>query len=224
MSSSMPSEQDGWERHAEYLYENTPLSKKQASVLALRKSGRTPTEVGEALDITTDTVNTHWERIFDKLDAAKEFRVLMGPHPWGDLNEWDDEWDRTAWEKQASASFERERAPTRTRVELEVFRGGWNVNSHEWLLVERVTTEPQSFATETTETRSCHGVNGLRSYIYQNASTLREYYIRWHLLAHSGIDPGADAARRASTIFGREFTEEEKTEASTQAEALITTD
>lgn len=211
-------------RHASYLYARTPLSERQSEVLALRRSGKQQSEIADILDVSTNTVKSHWERIFEKLAESKEFRVNMGPHPWGEKGGWDDSWDKSLWELAASASFERNdrSISARTRVELELFAGAWKVNGHEYLWVEREIVDTEKWETTMTEKRSCHGPNGLRSYALKPAESLREYYIRGALLAAAGVDPGADYAPSPESLFSPDITKEQKDDASSAAQNFVT--
>jgi len=101
----------------------------------------------------------------------------------------------TTWNLLSSAAMTDADAK-RTRVELEVYHGEHGTWDHSYLLVEREIVDTEDYATKTTEHRSAHGPNGLRGYVYQDADTLDEFYVRCELLDKAGIDPGAEGAPR----------------------------
>ena len=58
----------GWPDHAEYLQARTPLTERQADVLALWKIGQSFDEIGDTLGLPMDRVKDDWSDIFDQWD------------------------------------------------------------------------------------------------------------------------------------------------------------
>jgi len=199
----------GWLDHTEYLQERTPLTERQADVLALWKTGESFDEISDTLGLPVARVEDHWSDILDQLDRAQEFCTIMGPHPWGDgeTRETDDV-DDTTWNLMASAAMNYS-DEARTRLELELYHGYSGQWNETYLLVEREIENTEDYATETTETRGAHGSDGLRDYIYHSADTLDEYYLRYMLLEKSGIDPSAEHATPPEAVLKREISQKE---------------
>lgn len=184
----------GWLDHTEYLQERTPLTERQADVLALWKTGQSLDEISDTLDLPVDRVEDHWTDILDQWDRAQELCTILGPHPWGDdATRQTDNIDDTTWNLLVSAAMNYS-DEDRTRVELELYYGYESTMSTVYLLVEREIKDTARCATETTEKRSSRNSNALRDYIYKGIDTLDEYYLRYALLEKGGIDPTGEHA------------------------------
>lgn len=188
------SRHSGWRDHATYLTERTPLSERQAEVLALKKTRHTTDEISDILHLPVETIEDHWTDILDQRDQARELCTVIGPVAWdGNETRPADELDDRPWSLLSSAAMTYADAE-RTRVELELYHGEHRVSSHSYLLIEREIVDSEDYATTTSEHRSAHGPNGLRGYIHHDTDTLDEFYVRDELLAKAGIDPGAKGA------------------------------
>lgn len=196
-------------RQATYLLENTPLSEREATVLALWKNGNSIEEISEILPMSTDKVERHLSEVRDEWERAQEFCTIMGPHPWGDSpTRDDDDFDDNPWNPLSSAVIH-EADEKRSRLELELYFG-WRGPMHAtYLLVERETVDMTEYATKTTEIRGCHEPNALREYLFEDVETLDEYFVRRMLLEKAGIDPGAKGGTSAESAVGREVPREE---------------
>lgn len=196
-----------WPAHATYLTENTPLSRRQAEIVALKKTGHSTEEIRETLILFPGTVEDYWSDVLEQWERAQELCTVMGPHPWGeDETRSALQFDDTAWNKLSAGGLSHA-DEERTRVELELFHGESYPMSDKYLLIEREIVDTAEYATRTTEERSAHEVTALRSYLYSNADTLEEYYLRYALLHHAGIDPMADGARTAESVLDRKISE-----------------
>lgn len=61
-----------WVDRAEYLYENTVLSKRQADIQALTEEELSREEIAETLDIAASTVDQHRQEISDRIEKSKQ--------------------------------------------------------------------------------------------------------------------------------------------------------
>lgn len=198
-----------WKLYVYYLKEQTPLTERQAEVLALRKTGHSTDEISEILTLTVDTVEDHLDAVLNQLDAAQEFCTIMKSHPGVDIEtRQNTDVDDTPYNLLSSAVMHQP-DEERSRIELELYHGSTNAAAESYLLVEREIIETSNWATKTTEERSAHGPNGLRGYVYNDAATLDEYYLRYALLSMAGIDPSAGAARSAESVLDREISQTE---------------
>lgn len=189
-----PPMHSGWQDHAIYLTERTPLSERQAEILALKKTRHTTDEISQILHLPVETIEDHWTDVLDQRDKARELCTVIGPVAWdGNETRPAHELDDRPWNLLSSAAMTFADAE-RTRVELELYHGEHRVVSNTYLLIEREIVDTEDYATKTTEHRSAHEPNGLRGYVYQDADTLDEFYVREELLAKAGIDPGAKGA------------------------------
>lgn len=95
----------GWLDHSEYLQARTPLTERQADVLALWKNGQSLDEIGDTLGLPSDRVEDHWSDILDQWDRAQEFCTILGPQPWvdGEMRQ-PDAIDDTTWNLLASTA------------------------------------------------------------------------------------------------------------------------
>lgn len=202
--------QTSWRQQATYLTENTPLSERQAEILALRKTGHSTEEIQDILTLYPDTIEEHWSDVLEEWDRAQELCTVMGPHPWGD-NETrqNDTFDDTPWHLLSSAAMNYS-DEERTRIELELYYGeSLGGGGNMYLLVERETVDTADHATKTTEHRGAYDSNALRDHIYSDVETIDEYYLRWALLEKAGIDPGADYTPSAENPLDRDVSRTE---------------
>ena len=199
----------GLGQYTDYLVENTPLSERQAEVLACRANGETTKETSEILDLSQDTVEDQWDEVLDQWERAQELCRIMRPHP-GDDGETrqNDEVAESPWDRLSAAELNYA-DEDRTRIELYLYHGTSYAMGDSYLLVEKETVDTVDFAAKTTEHWSVHGVNGLRDYIYDDAETLDEYYLRWGLLEIAGINPTGDYARPPESVLDRDVSPEE---------------
>jgi len=196
----------GWRAHANYLTKHTPLSERQAEIVALKKTGHSTNEISEILTLYPDTIEDHWTDALDQCHRAQTLCTVMGPHPWGDSDtRQPDEIDDTPWNLLSSGAISYS-DESRTRVELELYHGESNPMSNMYLLVEREIVDTASYETTTKEQRSAHESTALRGYIYDDANTLDEYYLRWALLDKAGIDPGADGTPPVEGVLDQDVT------------------
>jgi len=159
-----------------------------------QKTRHTTDEISEILHLRVETIEDHWTDVLDQRDQARELCTIIGPVAWdGNERRPADELDDRPWNLLSSAAMTYADAE-RTRVELELFHGEHGTWDHSYLFIEREIVDAEDYATETREHRSAHGPNGLRGYVYQDADTLDEFYVRYELLAKAGIDPGAEGA------------------------------
>lgn len=215
--------QTGWRHHATYLTNHTPLSVRQAEILALKKTGHTTVEIKEILTLYPETIEDHWDDVLEQWDQAQELCTIMGPHPWGDSEtRQSDDVDDTPWNLLSSAvtNYSDEE---RTRIELELYYGkSLGGGGHMYLLVEREIVDTADHATKTTEHRSVHDSNALRSHIYSDVETIDEYYLRWVLLKKAGIDPSADYTPSAESVLDRDIPRTEAEAAREHAQNRVT--
>jgi len=199
----------GWRTYATYLTENTPLSIREAEILALRKTGHAEEEIKMILKLPLDAIETHWQEVLEKWGHAQTFCTIMGPHPPDDGGppKTDEIYDMP-WNLLATASMDQVNEGD-TRVELEIYHGKSNAVDHIYLLVERELTTVADHATKTTEHRGMYGSNALRDNVYSDTETLDEYYLRWALLEKAGIDPGANCTPAAEDQLNRDISRTE---------------
>jgi transcriptional regulator len=196
-----------------YLIEQTPLSERQAEVLALKKTGHSTDEISDILTLPVDTVEDHLDTVLNQLDAAQEFCMIMKSHPGVDIEtRQNTDIDDTPFNLLSSAVMHQP-DEEHTRIELELHHALTHAGGDSYLLIEREVIETADWATQTTEERSAHaGSDTLRRYIHNDVETLDEYYLRDALLRKAGIDPGATGARSAEDVLNRDIS-------STQADA-----
>lgn len=200
--------ESGWRTYATYLTEHTPLTVREAEILALRKTGHSVEDIKQTLKLHTDTIEDHWEEVLGKWDRAQKFCTIMGPFPPDDGGppKTDEIYDMP-WNLLSTTSMDL--VDEDTRVELEIYHGEHNAIDHTYLAVEREITTVSNHATETTEHRGIYGSNGLREHLYSGTGTLDEYYLRWALLEKAGIDPSADFTPAAEDQLDREISQTE---------------
>lgn len=200
--------ESSWRTYANYLAEHTPLSIRDAEILALKRTGHSVEEIKRTLVLYTDTIEDHWEEVLEEWDRAQKFCTIMGPFPPDDDGppKTDEIYD-VPWNLLSSASMDL--VDEDTRVELEIYHGESNGIHHTYLAVEREITTVSHYATETTEHRGMYDTNALRKHLYNGTETLDEYYLRWALLEKAGIDPSADLAPAAEDQLDREISETE---------------
>jgi len=197
-----------WRDHATYLNERTPLSERQAEVLALKKTRHSTDEISDILHLPVETIEDHWADILDQRNQARELCTVIGPVAWdGNETRPADELDDRPWNILTSAAITYADAE-RTRIELELYHGEWNVSHNSYLLVEREIVDTEDYATKTTEHRSAHGPEGLRRYLHHDTDTLDEFYVRYELLAKAGINPGPTEPPASLTQQDEEVSEE----------------
>lgn len=188
------SRHSGWRDHANYLTERTPLSERQAEILALKKTRHSTDKISQLLHLRFETIEDHWTDVLDQRDKARELCTVIGPVAWdGNETRPADELDDRPWNLLSSAAMTFA-DDERTLIELELYHGEHRGFNSTYLLIEREIVDTEDYATKTTEHRSAHGPNGLRGYVYEDADTLDEFYVRYELLAKAGIDPGAGGA------------------------------
>lgn len=193
-----------WSHYVTYLTEQTPLSERQAEVLALKKTGHSTDEISEILTLPVETVEDNLDNVLNQLDSAQEFCMIMKSHPGVDIEtRQNTDIDDTPFNLLSSGVMHQP-DEERTRIELELYHGLTSAAAESYLLIEREVIETDDWATKVTEERSAHGPNGLRGYIYNDVDTLDEYYLRYALLAKAGIDPAADCARSAGAVLNRD--------------------
>ncbi len=201
--------ESGWRTYATYLTEHTPLSIREAEILALRRTGHTEEEIRGVLKLSLDTIEAHWEEVLEEWEHAQIFCTIMGPYPpddggppkTGEIHD-------MPWNLLSTASMDQINEND-TRVELEIYHGESNAIDHTYLLVEREITTISDHATKTTEHRGMYGPNALRKYVYGDTETLDEYYLRWALLEKAGIDPSADFTPAAEDQLNRDISRTE---------------
>lgn len=66
-----------WERHANYLYENTSLSRRQAEVESLSQFGFKRQNIANVLDVSPNTVDDHSSKLKQKINWAQNERYLV---------------------------------------------------------------------------------------------------------------------------------------------------
>jgi len=199
----------GWPDHAEYLQARTPLTERQADVLALWKIGQSFDEIGDTLGLPMDRVEDDWSDILDQWDRAQGLCTVLGPHPWGDdETRQPEDIDDTTWNLLASTATNYA-DEDRTCVELELYFGYWGTLDPIYLFVEREIKDVDDNATETNQKRGVYGPDGLRGTIYEDVDTVDEFYLRAALLEKSGIDPGADFAPHPEDVLDRDVSRTE---------------
>lgn len=212
----------GWRHYATYLAERTPLSGQQAEILALRKTGHSTEEAAKILTLSSDTIEDHWDDVLEQWDRAQELCTIMGPYPWGDSEtRQPDVIDDTPWNLVSSAAMDYP-DEERTRIELRLYYGKSLPTGHLYLLVERETVDTADHATTTTQHRSAHDSNALRSHIHTDVNTIDEYYLRRALLAKAGIDPSADFTPSAESLLERDISPTEAEAAEERAYERVT--
>lgn len=191
-----------WKRHKEYLHQNTPLSEKEASVLALSRLGVNPEKMATVLGIKKNTVNRHWSKVQDKFKSANEIMGLVGDEfmDLPPLNSFDAErpWWAWPWELRAHAIYEKDSGE---KISLMLYVD--MTASPDYLLIEHETTSEKSWMSEEKVTRTMHGANGIRDYIYTSGEEDQfAWAVRWVLLEHAGIDPGAECTPNPEKYVG----------------------
>lgn len=201
--------ESGWRTYATYLTEHTPLTIREAEILALWKTGHTVEEIKQTLKLYPYTIEAHWEEVLEEWERAQTFCTIMGPYPPDDsgLSKTDENYDMP-WNLLSTASMDHADKDD-TRVELEIYHGEKNTIDHTYLLVEREITTVGDHATETRKHRGMYGPNALRKRLYSDTETLDEYYLCWALLEKAGIDPGADFTPAPEDQLGREISDTE---------------
>jgi len=212
----------GWREHATYLEQETPLSTRQAEILALQKTYHTKEEIAETLKLYDEAVDHHIDEIQEVLAQSKRLCTLVGPCPSSDTDvRTDFELDTTPWNLMTSGKLDYD-DEQRTRLELELHHGKWNTMSHTYLLVEREITDIEHHETRTIEHRGSYGSDSLRATIYEDSESLDEYYLRYMLLDSAGIDPTAGSAPAAKTILDEHFTDADADAARKRAKEKVT--
>lgn len=69
---------DSWQPYAEYIYENTNLSQRQAEVVALKRFGHDRQACADALGVKPNTVDNHVENANQKQERSRFERDLFG--------------------------------------------------------------------------------------------------------------------------------------------------
>lgn len=217
----MTRRQTGWRHHATYLTDHTPLSERQAEILALRKTGHSTEEIKETLTLYPETIEDHWDDVLEQWNQAQELCTIMGPHSWGDgETRQADDVDDTPWNLLSSAVMNYS-DEERTQIELELYYGESFPMINMYLLVEREIVDTADHATNTTEHRSAHDTNALRGHIYSDVDSIDEYYLRWELLEKAGVDPGADYTPSAESQLGRPISQTEADAARERAQDRV---
>lgn len=212
----------GWRTHATYLEEETPLSMRQAEILALQKTYHTKEEIAETLKLPEETVDHHIDEIQEVLAQSKRLCTLVGPSPSSDTDvRTDFELDTMPWNLMTSGKLDYD-DEERTRLELELYHGKWNTVSHTYLLVEREIVDIDRHETRTIEHRGAYGSEGLRATIYDDSESLDEYYLRYVLLELAGIDPTEGSARSPQAVLDQHFTEADADAARKRAKERVT--
>lgn len=207
----------GWLDHSEYLQARTPLTERQADVLAMWKTGQSLDEISDTLGLPADRVEDYWSDILDQWDRAQELCTVLGPQPWDDgETRQPDAIDDTTWNLLASTA-KNESDEDRTRVELELYFGHWGMFDPTYLFVEREIKDVDDYATETKIKRGAYGPDALRDNIYEDVNTIDEFYLRYVLLEKSGIDPGADYAPHPEDVLDRDVSRADMDAAREQA-------
>ncbi len=199
-------------KYTMHLQEHTPLSEQQAKILALRKMGNTTEEISDQLGAHPEVVETIWNDVLEQWNLAQNLCGIMGPDSRRDgENRKKNVFDDSPWRLKTSGgmSYSDE---DRSRVELELYEWG-TIPGYKFLLIEREISDPTYDSMETTEIRSVHSQDGLHAYIYNDADTLDEVYLRVALLHEAGIDPDSKYAPLMRDLIGREITETEREEA-----------
>ena len=187
-------------KYTMHLQEHTPLSEQQAKILALRRMGNTTEEISDQLGAHPEVVETIWNDVLEQCNLAQNLCGIMGP-----------DFDDSPWRLMTSGGMSYSDVD-RSRVELELYKWG-TIPGYKFLLIEREISDPTYDSMETTEIRSIHSQDGLHAYIYHDADTLDEVYLRVALLHEAGIDPNSKYAPLTRDLIGREITETEREEA-----------
>jgi len=202
-----------WQKYATHLSDHTPLSERQAQVLALKKVGHTVKDISNKLDCQPEAVEDLWDNVIEQWDHAQNLGTIMGPHPWNDDEvRKENEFDDSPWMLLASGGMNYP-DKERTRIELELYLGGTEYGANRYLLIEREIIDNNSYSTKTTEHRSAHRVSGLHDHLYATVDTVDELYLRVALLIKASIDPDSKYAPLSRDVIGRELTDTERTEA-----------
>jgi len=209
------------EKYASYLHENTPLSEKQAKVLALRKMEKTNEEISDQLGEQPEAVEYLWDEVVEQWNLAQYFCGIMGPHPWDDgKHRKHNDFDDSPWRLLSSGTMSYP-DEERTRMDLELYDWGTEPGAKRYLLIEREISDTADYSTKTTEQRSVHGRNGLHDYIFDDVDNIDEYYLRLALMVQGGVNPDSDFSPLCRTVLGRDPTDGERAMARSKAMSKV---
>ncbi len=210
-----------WQKYATHLSEYTPLSERQAQVLALKKMESTVEEISNKLDCQPEAVENLWDDVIEQWNIAQNFCGIMGPHPRGDEKlRKNHDFDHYPWRLRSSCSMSYS-DEERTRIDLELYGWGTHFMANRYLLIEREISDTADYSTKTTEHRSAHMPNALRNYIHRNVDTIDEYFLRVALMMKADIEPNSDYSPSFKTILGRIPTNTEREEALEKAMSKV---